>query len=740
MIIKVFATMILSVSIIAMPVLSFGQGSPKPQNYLDKLETHDILAKAQSGVRQELIVQLEQGTIFADWEVRRQGIEDNRARNNSKLAESGKKDNDEAAKRAQAEELDNYNARIAALKASTFQPLERSGVTVVRDFPHIAKALVAVSNVDALTALLQSANVKRVSIDHAVSLSANWPTSYSDLSLIGETVDNSGGSQGVKVGAQVYTGAGTVVAVLDTVIDVDLVPMLPGHSPIQCSTQSVYARNGGGTDFTTGCRFAGFGLYPPGGDPSEPAAGTAGSCYWGQPNIPSTCPKSQWQHGTLDSQIIARTAPGAWLLGLEVFDGLGNSKESWITSQLDWLVSIGQQQKAGTLGWAAPLVALNISVALDSTTKYSSSCASAPGASELSTLISLGITPVVATGNQGWIDGVNAPACVPGVVSVGAVTDSATPYYNFGAVCSMNASNNANKVGCFTNRSSSLLSVYAPGVFIGDATVGSQWGTSMAAPHVAGEVAILRSQAGGMAKTVSQISSLIINNGTPISDTYAPANRIDIAKALGATASPPQTTAYSMQLVPTTAPPIPVGQGFFFAFNTFAQDGSSVGNPTSTTQVWRSSNPAIFTTTTAGSIVAVSEGTAVLTLSDPLVTLPTSTVVTVVAASKLTALTATPASVSINVSTSLTISATGQDQYGNTMTLTGTTWTSANPAVASVNSLGQVVGVGVGSTTLTATSGGLSVTIPVSISSRPGIGPPHCGRECSASVPSAPRH
>ena len=116
-------------------------------------------------------------------------------------------------------------------------------------------------------------------------------------------------------------------------------------------------------------------------------------------------------------------------------------------------------------------------------------------------LRSLGIAPVVASGNESRLNGFSPPACVPGVVSVGRTT-------------------NADQVFA-TSNSASYLSLLAPGTGVVSSVpgggFGSASGTSMAAPHVAGAFALMR-QAHPNAG-VSEIVSRLRQTGKPIVDS-----------------------------------------------------------------------------------------------------------------------------------------------------------------------------------------------------------------------------
>ncbi len=128
-----------------------------------------------------------------------------------------------------------------------------------------------------------------------------------------------------------------------------------------------------------------------------------------------------------------------------------------------------------------------------------------PMAAEFAALRAAGIAPVVAAGNEGFANALGSPACITGAISVGSVdlADRVDPTSNSAPFLSLLANG--------VNVTSAL-----PSVLSGGALWGAASGTSMAAPHVAGAFAALRS-ADPMADVDSALTALQ-GSGVPVMD------------------------------------------------------------------------------------------------------------------------------------------------------------------------------------------------------------------------------
>ncbi len=288
-------------------------------------------------------------------------------------------------------------------------------------------------------------------------------------------------------------GNGWAVAVLDTGVQ-KTHPFLQ-HSPGVSKVISEACYSGGGD-----C---------PGGGTTSTAAGSGENC---------TYAANGCRHGTHVAGIAAGkgtvatsgVARNGRLISIQVFsrfDGAdcANAGEDPCTLSFD-SDQLAGLQRVFALRNTFDIAAANMSLGGGS---FNAACDDNPLKPAIDNLRSVKIATVIASGNDGFTNAVNAPGCISTAITVGATDDD-------------------DVVALFSN-SSSLVDLFAPGVAInssvptGTGPGGSNFdefeGTSMAAPHVAGAWAIARQSSASA--TVTQVETAFDGTGKPITDTLA---------------------------------------------------------------------------------------------------------------------------------------------------------------------------------------------------------------------------
>jgi len=308
--------------------------------------------------------------------------------------------------------------------------------------------------------------------------------------------------------ASSYTGAGTYVVIIDSGVDSSH-PMLSGRVALEaCFTVA------------NSC---------PNKTSKQIGAGSAALVDW---------------HGNHVSAIAAGTigvAPGAKIIAVNVFDKDQSSDELSVINALNWVLSISSKYNIAS-----------VNMSLGTSRVYRDYCdtVSPKITTVIHSLYGKNIPVVVAAGNSYSI-GMSNPACISKVVSVAAT-------------------NLNGNVMPFSNLSSTTTFV-APGLKIVSAAYGTETrsasGTSMAAPHVAGILALYR-QAYSDHSISKMLQRLIA--ASPLSiDTYSSLRipAINVSKLLETPMDPPVpilppvtspvVTTTTMPLVIPKNPPMP---------------------------------------------------------------------------------------------------------------------------------------------------------------------------------------
>lgn len=294
-----------------------------------------------------------------------------------------------------------------------------------------------------------------------------------------------------------FSGNGQTVAILDTGVEASH-PFLAGKVVSQACFSTTSAANGGSVSFC------------PNGSGTQTGGDSGRDC----PSSVSGC-----GHGTHVAGIAAGNgasfsgvARDADLIAIQVFSRFESAATcsprsapcalSYTSDQIRGL------QRVRDLASTLPIASVNMSLGGG---KFGSHCDDDPRKAIIDELRALDIATVVASGNDGFSDGIGAPACISTAISVGSTDKS-------------------DNVSGFSN-SAAILDVLAPGSSINSSVMGGGFGiksgTSMATPHVAGAFAVGRSANPGA--TVTALLGELTTNGQSVTGKGVTKPRIDLA-------------------------------------------------------------------------------------------------------------------------------------------------------------------------------------------------------------------
>jgi subtilisin family serine protease len=374
-----------------------------------------------------------------------------------------------------ASETPPTSASIATA-ARTIKALAGRDLTVTQTYEHLPLAAVMVTSEKALIRLLDATPTSGIALNQTYELSTI------------ESLPRIRQPQALATG---YDGTGVVMAVLDT-----------------------------GLDYTNPA----FG--------SCPAPGAPGCRVHSVLDVaPDDGSLDNSGHGTLVSAIAVGVAPGAKVIGIDIFaatpgGGLATNS-SIIALAINYLV--GQK----LLGVNVRVLSLSI---VASQTYAQGTC---PDREGFGVALSQGIQPVAASGNSAYrlvpgtsnryfTDGISLPACIDGTISVGATHDVNGPPLQYPACESQQV---VDSPACFSQTGPNLT-VYAPGVSVAAGGLSGS-GTSFAAPHVTGAIAVLLQRAPNLRGR--NIAELLRNTGPIVTDSRSgpyPVRRLDLNAAI----------------------------------------------------------------------------------------------------------------------------------------------------------------------------------------------------------------
>ncbi|MFE0600487.1 S8 family serine peptidase [Streptomyces sp. NPDC058871] len=329
------------------------------------------------------------------------------------------------------------------------------------------------------------------------------------------------------------TGSGVTVAVIDTgyVAHSDVAPnIVPGYDFISSAT---YARDGGGRD-------------------SNPADEGDWNATDGECGVGSRASNSSW-HGTHvagtiaaatnNSKGVAGIAYNAKIQPVRVLGKCGGSTSD-IVDAITW-ASGGSV--AGVPANATPAKVINMSLG-------------GPGAcgtsyqNAINAAVARGTTVVVAAGNSNDDAAGYSPASCNNVINVAASNRAGdrSYYSNYGSIIDIAAPGGETRratdtPGTVTTPENAILSTLNAGTTTPGAELYKPYqGTSMAAPHIAGLAALMKSA--NPALTPAQIETAIKNNARPLAGTCTGgcgAGLADAAATVAAVTSTPTGTYFA---------------------------------------------------------------------------------------------------------------------------------------------------------------------------------------------------
>jgi subtilisin family serine protease len=213
-------------------------------------------------------------------------------------------------------------------------------------------------------------------------------------------------------------------------------------------------------------------------------------------------------HGTHVAGIAAANgtikgiAPDAKIVMLKVCNSGGDCQFLRVIDAINWCVSNSSIYNISII---------SISIADTSNFTTQSECdnydngLSGNASVPLANAVAKNISVVISAGNWGNNTGVSYPACLSNATAVGS-------------------SNKDDSISSFSNRAS-FMSLLAPGLNINSTSINGnyelKWGTSMATPHVAGAIAILKQLLSleGLTRTPKQLEAVLNSTGKIINDT-----------------------------------------------------------------------------------------------------------------------------------------------------------------------------------------------------------------------------
>jgi uncharacterized protein YjdB len=180
----------------------------------------------------------------------------------------------------------------------------------------------------------------------------------------------------------------------------------------------------------------------------------------------------------------------------------------------------------------------------------------------------------------------------------------------------------------------------------------------------------------------------------------------------GLTVTAPPPTPVATVTVTPGAPSVQTGATVQLSAVTRDAAGNVL---TGRTIAWSTNNPSAASVSATGLVTGVAAGSATITASSETKNGTSSVTVTAPAPVPVASVTVSPAAPSLQVGTTVQLTAVPRDANGGALSGRTITWQSSNPSVATVSASGLVTAIVAGSVTITASCGGASGTSSVTV-------------------------
>jgi len=432
----------------------------------------------------------------------------------------------------------SQRASIAAAQATVLTQLAKLNMRGVKQFQTIPFLALSV-DAAALAALAASPDVTSISEDPLAP--AALPASVPKI----------GANQLYAAG---FSGAGQSVAILDTGVEKShpFLSVNPAGRTAKVVSEACYSTNDADEGATSWC---------PGGVPSSTAPGSGGPCAAaidGCEHGTHVAGIAAGSNGNFQGQTFSGVAKDATVIAVQVFTRIASAKcgdtsaDCTLTFRSDQIgglervLALNGTLQCGSATQPCAIAAANMSLGGSRyTSQAACDAANLPLKAAIDNLRAAGIATVISSGNEYFPDSTGSPACISTAINVGATTLQDQVWF---------ASNGA-----------TFVNVLAPGHNILSSVLNGGYarfsGTSMAAPHVAGAWAVLKSRTPGA--TVAQVLNALTTTGVAISDRRSgacpgivkPRIQIDAAaNALGGTPVPTLQPAVTPKPSPCGTP------------------------------------------------------------------------------------------------------------------------------------------------------------------------------------------